>query len=112
VIGALILLVLGGTAFAGYVVGTHDDEEPRQDATCIEAVGREKELLSQAKVLADAVPESTPLGGSGDRVRAQDRVRRVIEEAAILVQQNPTCFSPTERAQIEALNRQWNPSAP
>ncbi len=103
---ALTLLV--GAGFVGYTIGTRSSGDSGKASLCVEVIAREKELSD----LAAAIIKEMPTGGLYEEIEERKRDQRVIggvlEERAILVGQNPTCFSPTDRATIEAQSRQWN----
>jgi hypothetical protein len=114
-VAILAVLLLAGTGAASYEVGARSERQSRSSSACHEAVGLQKQLEDRASTLVAAIPplETSHNGfqdNSADRSRAADQARPVISEMGMLVSQNPTCFTPTLRAQVAALDRQWNSS--
>jgi hypothetical protein len=104
-VAALLLIV--AAFYAAYRVGYTRGADSTESAVCREAVDRKNELLDEGRTLAKGNTETV---STDERRRTQAAIRPVIQEVAILVEQNPSCFSPTDRAGIEALNRGWNPA--
>lgn len=92
-----VLAMAAALAVGGYVVGLKRGESQRQ-AKCGEVVERRDTILNNAAPLLEGV------AGGPDR---DDQLFRVIEEVAILTEQNPRCFSPTDRAMVETHYRGW-----
>lgn len=95
VFGALMLaaaLVAGG-----YALGFQRGERART-GNCDEVVARKEAIFSEAD-------QRLPTLSTG---REQNQaLLSLVEETAILVEQNPDCFSAAERAKAEADYRRW-----
>ncbi len=91
-----ILALVGASMVGGYWLGLEQGRDAGS-ASCGDVTARKKTIASDAqRDLQGLFPD--------DRDR---RILSLLEETAILMEQNPKCFSPAERAKAEADYRRW-----
>jgi hypothetical protein len=102
----VVAVLLAAVGITGYQIGFRNGRNAGAAAVCPEASGRHTQLLDRMMTTGRAVGTAA---NSDERSRAQSQLRLELHEVAVLMEQNPTCFSATARAEIEAYNRQANP---
>jgi hypothetical protein len=109
-------LVLAASLYSA-ACGSNDSGEPEAER-CAEVeqtkdvVLEELRMRSEASTAAEATQRAAEgrgnfTVGSGDHQRALRAQFQKVEELAVLAEQNPSCFSVSDRAAIEATYRQW-----
>lgn len=109
---------LGGLVVAVFVLaaGCGDTVDSSEVARCAEVKQAEAEFRSaveakgqQLEELKSRRAQLSPLDrsnrGSGEVVRAEAEVREAFKPLLVLIEQNPDCYTPRERAEAEALLR-------